>query len=70
MSIDVTEWTNPVDQDFEICRGPNQVTRFIEFLTESKWNSLFSCGNKKIILVEDFPNTFLRNPEEFETVLE
>ncbi|EFA07969.1 Cell cycle checkpoint protein RAD17-like Protein [Tribolium castaneum] len=70
LSIDITEWVNPLDQDFEVCRGANQVTRFVEFLTESKWNSLFSTGNKKVILVEEFPNTFLRNCDEFGPVLE
>ncbi|XP_044253805.1 cell cycle checkpoint protein RAD17 [Tribolium madens] len=70
LSIDITEWVNPLDQDFEVCRGPNQVVRFVEFLTESKWNSLFSTGSKKVILVEEFPNTFLRNCDEFGTVLE
>lgn len=70
MSVDLSEWVNPMDQDFEVFRGPNQVTRFAEFLTEAKWNSLFSHGNKKIILVEEFPNALMRSPQEFMNVLE
>lgn len=70
LGINLTEWVNPVDHDFEMFRGLNQAGKFSEFLTESKWNSLFSNGSKKAILIEEFPNVFIRNPEEFETVLE
>ncbi|KAJ3644846.1 hypothetical protein Zmor_022547 [Zophobas morio] len=70
LGIDISEWTNPVDQEFDFYRGVNQVTGFTEFLTESKWNSLFSVSDKKIILVEDFPNALVRKSEDFGAVLE
>ncbi|CAH0563960.1 unnamed protein product [Brassicogethes aeneus] len=71
MNITVSEWVNPIDQDYEITRGPNQVTRFIEFLTETKYVSLFDEPNqKKIAIVKDFPNAVLRNTDEFFRVLE
>lgn len=70
LGINLTEWVNPVDHDFEVFRGLNQAGKFSEFLTESKWNSLFSTGIKKVVLVEEFPNVFIRNPEEFAVVLE
>lgn len=71
LNINVSEWVNPIDQDFEICRGPNQVNKFIEFLSETKYASLFDDpGGKKIALVKDFPNAVIHNPDEFFRVLE
>lgn len=71
MNVTVTEWVNPVDIDFEILRGPGQVEKFSSFFSEGKYSSLFSTGNeKKIFLVKDIPNAFVRNPEEFFNVLE
>ncbi|RZC43154.1 cell cycle checkpoint protein RAD17 [Asbolus verrucosus] len=63
-------WINPIDQNFEIHGGLNQVSRFSEFLMESKWNSLFSKNNKKVILIEEFPNALIRKPEDFAIILE
>ncbi|KAJ8968641.1 hypothetical protein NQ314_002201 [Rhamnusium bicolor] len=71
MEISVSEWVNPMDQDYELFRGPSQLKRFVEFLIESKWNSLLEIGNfKRITLVKDFPNAIIYQPEEFIDVLE
>ncbi|XP_050297927.1 cell cycle checkpoint protein RAD17 [Anthonomus grandis grandis] len=71
MGVEVAEWTNPVDIDYEILRGPGQVTKFLDFFTESKYCSLLSKNDgKKVIIVKDFPNVFVRNPMEFHNILE
>ncbi|KAL3274092.1 hypothetical protein HHI36_015508 [Cryptolaemus montrouzieri] len=72
MGVSISEWINPIDQDFELVRGPNQVNRFLEFIsTESNYTSLFEVSAvKKIVLVEDFPNVFVRNNSEFADILE
>lgn len=72
MGISICEWINPLDQDFELVRGPNQSNKFLEFLTtDSNYSSLFEIpSSKKIILVEDFPNIFMKRHEEFANILE
>lgn len=71
MNVSVIEWVNPVDIDFDVLKGPGQVTKFLNFFTEGRYCSLFSTGSeKKIFLVKDIPNVFVRNPAEFFTVLE
>ncbi|KAJ8936004.1 hypothetical protein NQ318_009685 [Aromia moschata] len=71
IGISITEWVNPVDQDYELFRNSGQLNNFMEFLSESKWNSLFDTGNNKnLTLVKDFPNAVIHQPEEFFNVLE
>ncbi|XP_045477149.1 cell cycle checkpoint protein RAD17 [Harmonia axyridis] len=72
MGISITEWINPIDQDFELLRGPNQVNKFLDFLTtESNYSSLLNTSMlKRIVLVEDFPNVFMKHHEEFANVLD
>lgn len=63
------EWVNPTNQDCELFRT-NQMKRFMEFLIDSKWHSLFEIENtRKITLVKDFPNAVIYRPEEFFTIL-
>nr|CAI5858988.1 unnamed protein product [Callosobruchus analis] len=69
MGISVSEWVNPIDQDYEV-KGQNQIAQFMEFLGDSKWNSLFDSDEKKITLVKDFPNAVIHRPEQFFDVLE
>ncbi|KAK9883295.1 hypothetical protein WA026_001476 [Henosepilachna vigintioctopunctata] len=72
LDISISEWVNPVDQDYELLRGSNQMNTFIEFITtESKYTSLFDVSKeRKIVLVEDFPNLFLKKHDEFSIALE
>lgn len=70
MGIEVLEWVNRLSGDQELCSGPGQTVQFIEFLVESKYPSLLSTGGPKVTLVEDFPNSLIRNPVEFTAVLE
>lgn len=70
MKIDVLEWINPISLDYEFEKGPSQAIRFLDFISESKYPSLITDNNKKIVLVEDFPNTFIRDNKEFHDILE
>lgn len=70
LGIELAEWINPLPSSDDF-KGPGQISRLIEFISEAKYPSLMSFGqNGKVVLVEDFPNTAINNPEEFETVLE
>ncbi|XP_035781469.1 cell cycle checkpoint protein RAD17-like [Anopheles albimanus] len=85
LKCDVKEWTTPVDVelfyedsfDFETREDkrskPSQKQLFNDFLHKSsRYCSLFSTPGKerKVLLVKDFPNSFLRSPEEFHESLE
>lgn len=39
-------------------------------LNAANFTSLLDNNNKKLVLVEDFPNTFIRTPSEFTDVLQ
>lgn len=65
---ELNEWTNPVDLNFESYRKQND--QFREFLFESKYKSLFVKMTKRISLVKDVPNIFVRDPKEFHPILE
>lgn len=68
LNVEIREWINPVDKDRDYVIG--QTTQLIEFLSGSKYPSLI-CNNKaNVILIEDFPNSVIRNPTEFVQVLE
>ncbi|XP_048520062.1 cell cycle checkpoint protein RAD17 [Dendroctonus ponderosae] len=71
LNIELAEWTNPIDMDYDVMKGSGQVAKFMDFFSESKYCSLFGKGNsKKILLIKDFPNAIIRCPEEFFSVLE
>lgn len=70
LDISISEWVNPIDQEYEY-RGMKQIDYFIEFLSESKYNSLFETSRRnRITLVKDFPNIVIQNPEQFFEILE
>lgn len=69
IGISISEWTNPVEQEYEY-RGQSQLNQFIEFLVESKWNSLFESESHQVTVVKDFPNVVVHKPELFFEVLE
>lgn len=66
----MVEWINPLDRDYENQKGPGQSVKFVEFVNESKYPSLITGNDIKLILIEDFPNTFLRDNKEFHNILE
>lgn len=48
-----------------------QSVRFLDFvLNAANFTSLLDDNSRKLVLVEDFPNTFLRTPSEFTEVLQ
>lgn len=48
-----------------------QYTKFLDFiLNAANFTSLLDNNSKKLVLVEDFPNTFIRTPSEFTNVLQ
>ncbi|XP_075977968.1 rad17 checkpoint clamp loader component isoform X1 [Anticarsia gemmatalis] len=71
----VTEWITPLDIDFPSENGEfefkqRQSSMFLDFILKAaNFTSLIDNNSKKIVLVEDFPNTFLRTPSEFTEVL-
>ncbi|KAF2903042.1 hypothetical protein ILUMI_03139 [Ignelater luminosus] len=70
MNIKVVEWINPTDQDSEMSFMQAQIGKFLDFFTQSKYTSLCESSQKKIALVEDFPNFVVYNPTEFSGILE
>ncbi|CAH0715609.1 unnamed protein product, partial [Brenthis ino] len=75
-NIKVTEWITPLDIEYPSEFGEyefkeSQSKKFLEFIINSaNFTSLLDNNNCKLVLVEDFPNTFLRSPPEFIEVLE
>lgn len=72
-SIEIREWINPIAQgtgdDGEY--GPSQLSQFLDVISDSKYPSLFDGENqdKRIVLVEDFPNFVMRNASAFNEIL-
>lgn len=75
----VNEWINSTDIETgfyqeestnrEYTTYENQATKFADFLLRtSRYNSVFDTQNR-IIMIKDFPNTFLKKTEEFWTIL-
>lgn len=76
---DINEWVNPVD--VEQCRSnrthgdietymETQTALFNQFLfNASRYRSLFQKQNKRLVLVEDFPNIFLKDTSAFHEAL-
>lgn len=77
--FDINEWVNPVD--VEQCRSnrahdnietytESQSALFNQFLFKaSRYRSLFQSQNKRLVLVEDFPNIFLKDTSAFHEAL-
>ncbi|XP_055634283.1 cell cycle checkpoint protein RAD17 [Toxorhynchites rutilus septentrionalis] len=86
LNYEVCEWTSPVDVDLfsnenydfengakeEVTYRAGQQQLFDEFLYKtSRYCSIFEAQSSgKLLLVKDFPNVFLRNPESFQRSLE
>ncbi|XP_022814003.1 cell cycle checkpoint protein RAD17 isoform X4 [Spodoptera litura] len=74
--VRITEWITPVDIDIPSENGEyefkqRQSVRFLDFLlSAANFTSLLDGNSKKLVLVEDFPNTFMRTPSEFTEVLQ
>ncbi|XP_026734963.1 cell cycle checkpoint protein RAD17 isoform X4 [Trichoplusia ni] len=75
-NIRVTEWITPMDIDIPMENGEfeykqKQSAKFLDFiLNAANFTSLLDDNSRKLVLVEDFPNTFLRTPAEFTEVLQ
>lgn len=71
LKIDILEWVNPIDSDLDFWQG-GQSAKLLDFLEQSKYKSLIDSeeNEKKVILIEDFPNFVLRNSHEFHNILE
>lgn len=70
LNIEMSEWINPPDNDNEEIKSAGQTIKFTEFLVESsRYRSIFDTASKKIILIEEYPNSIICNPSDLETVL-
>lgn len=77
MGFDVIEWITPMDVEWSELGdsengtfSENQVDKFRDFLFRaSRYSSLLEKDTKKLIIVEDLPNTFFKQTEKFEEVL-
>ncbi|CAB3261398.1 unnamed protein product [Arctia plantaginis] len=73
--VRVTEWITPLDIDIPSENGEyeykqKQSLKFLDFiLNAANFTSLLDDNSRKLVLVEDFPNTFIRTPSEFTDVL-
>lgn len=77
----ISEWVTPVDveyvrhniynQDDDVTFKDNQNDTFSQFLFQSsRYRSVFECNeSKRLVLVEDLPNGFIRDPASFSEVL-
>lgn len=77
--FDINEWVNPVDMDQ--CRSnrshdnietymETQTALFNQFLFKaSRYRSVFQSQDKRLVLVEDFPNIFLKDVSAFHEAL-
>lgn len=76
----ISEWITPVDIEHirrdrndseKITYSESQVDKFSQFLFQSsRYRSVFDTSSKRLVLVEDFPNVFIKDPASFEEVLE
>ena len=80
-NYDVSEWINSTDVETALLRDnpenfqseftsyENQITKFTDFLLRtSRFQSVFK-SKKSLLLVKDFPNTFMKKTEEFWDIL-
>ncbi|XP_055842875.1 cell cycle checkpoint protein RAD17 [Episyrphus balteatus] len=78
MRYQVVEWINPIDSDNITTLGDqvdsyaqSQVELFKSFLfRSSRYKSVLDSCEKRLILVEDFPNCFIKDSTGFNDVLE
>lgn len=79
LSYEISEWITPVDielikfhqQNTDDTFMENQIEKFSEFLfRSSRYASVLDHLNKKLILVEDFPNIFLKKSDDLCDILE
>lgn len=81
LGYNIREWVTPIDielssnykenfnDDFEFAEKQSEV--FSQFLCKSsRYASLFDTFDKQLVLVEDFPNIFIKDSNEFEHILE
>lgn len=76
----ISEWVTPVDIEYNridrnesenITYSESQNDKFSQFLFQSsRYRSVFDTQSKRLVLIEDFPNTFVKDPNSFEEVLE
>lgn len=80
----INEWVTPVDlelqrhnkhdafrDDDNNAYSETQTDQFSQFLFQaSRYSSVFETSLKRLVLVEDFPNLFLKDVDAFHTVLE
>lgn len=78
----IKEWINSIDVETQNRLGDydleneqtfkqSQVKEFKDFLlTSSRYKGLMDASNKKLVLVEDFPNCFIRNSDGFAEILQ
>lgn len=74
----ISEWITPIDIEYSrgygnenVLFSESQTDKFIEFLMHSsRYGSLFDACQKRLVLVEDFPNVFIKDSESFAGVLE
>lgn len=81
MGYNIKEWITPIDIELpsnyrgnfnDDCEfAEKQAEVFSQFLFKSsRYASLFESFDKQLVLVEDFPNIFLKDAAEFDRVLE
>lgn len=77
----ISEWITPVDIEHtrhdrfndaeKITYSESQTDKFAQFLFQSsRYRSVFDTSSKRLVLVEDFPNVFIKDPNCFEEILE
>lgn len=76
----ISEWITPVDIEHkrntrndsdETTYSESQTDKIAQFLFQSsRYRSVFDTSSKRLVLVEDFPYVFIKDPNSFEEVLE
>lgn len=76
----ISEWITPVDIEHtrydktnaeKVTYSESQTDKFSQFLFQSsRYRSVFDTSSKRLVLVEDFPNVFIKDPTSFEEILE
>lgn len=78
----ISEWITPVDIEYtrhiqnennnsnvSYCESQND--KFSQFLFQSsRYRSVFDTSTKRLVLIEEFPNAFIKDPSSFEQILE
>lgn len=80
LDLDISEWIIPLDIDLNMNNKQeddrvntyteNQFDKFSDFLyRSSRYVSVFANQRKRMLLVEDFPNIFIKDSEKFNELL-